>query len=253
LRGIRESTGEILVFVDDDNLLCEQYLDLCSLISLKHEQLGVWGGQVIPEFEEPPSSSIKPFLHMLALRELTRDRWSNHEDSWEVPCGAGLICRRYVAEAYFKKTSADPLRIGLGRKGSSLSSSEDLDIAFTACDLGLGCGLFVNLKVIHLIPAFRTKLRYLLRLTEQIAASGVVLHYVRTGQIQSESFLQRTMFWLRTLRRSPTVWLQSWYASRGKRLGKRLLFAYGIESISRAGTSNCLTLPDTNPEEMKSN
>ena len=251
LRGIRESSGELLVFVDDDNLLGPQYLELCKLISIKHPQLGAWGGQVIAEFEEPPSSAVKPFLHLLAIRELTKDRWSNHDDPWGVPCGAGLVCRRSVAEAYYHRTRTSPLGIGLDRKGSSLSSGGDLDLAFTACDLGLGCGLFVNLNVIHLIPTSRLRLDYLLKLSEQIAASGVILHYVRTGQVHSETILQRIMFWLRTLRRSPVIWIGAWHESRGNRQGKKLLTAGSSNTISNIETNNSLSLADTVSEKTR--
>jgi len=60
----------------------------------------------------------------------------------------------------------------LDRVGTSLLSAGDLDLAATACDIGLGNGLFTSLKLTHLVPRERLEENYLLRLTEAQALSG---------------------------------------------------------------------------------
>lgn len=161
LRGIAESTSEIIIFVDDDNVLDEDYLEVALRISKDFPFLGAWGGQTLPEFEVPPPEWTKPFWGYLAIRELDRDRWSNLLHQFETtPHGAGICIRREVAEKYAANVKLDPIRSKLGRKGAIdkdqiLLACEDTDLAYTACDVGLGTGLFKALKLAHLIPANR--------------------------------------------------------------------------------------------------
>jgi hypothetical protein len=71
--------------------------------------------------------------------------------------------------------SRDELRRSLGRTGTQLIGSEDSDLAFTACDLGLGNGIFCRLKLTHIIPRQRLQERYLLRLVESLTFSNTLL------------------------------------------------------------------------------
>src|SRR6516162_769771 len=50
LAGIRNSQGGILVFVDDDNVLAEDYLETASRIFSLGKELGVAGGTMEPEW-----------------------------------------------------------------------------------------------------------------------------------------------------------------------------------------------------------
>lgn len=176
LRGICESVGETIVFVDDDNVLDQGYLEQVMTISGQWRILGAWGGQIRPEFEEQPPEWTKPYWRYLAIHEFARDKWSNLAHQYETtPCGAGLCIRRSVAERYLEMVVLDPKRAKLGRTGRSLTSCEDIDIAFIACTIGLGTGRFISLKLTHLIPKQRLQEEYLLRLVKGIAYSSTVL------------------------------------------------------------------------------
>ncbi|MFH7024935.1 MAG: glycosyltransferase [Heteroscytonema crispum UTEX LB 1556] len=184
LRGIKEAVGETLVFVDDDNVLDPDYLEVTFKISKDFSIIGAWGGQVIPELEQEPPQWIKPdlknYLYSLACREFDRDSWSNllhqHETT---PCGAGLCVRKIVAEKYAELVHNDSKRADLDRKGQMLTSCGDTDLAYAACDIGLGTGQFTYLKMTHLIPPSRLQEDYLLRLTEGLSYSGTILESMR--------------------------------------------------------------------------
>jgi glycosyltransferase involved in cell wall biosynthesis len=166
LRGINEAIAETLVFVDDDNVLKTDYLEISLHISKAYPFLGAWGGQALPGFEESPPEWTKPFWYLLAIREFDRDQWSNLYEAGTDPHGAGMCIRKIVAERYANLVMNSPERTRLGRKGQALLCCEDTDMAFTSCDLGLGMGLFVTLKLTHLIPGRRLQEDYLLRLAE---------------------------------------------------------------------------------------
>lgn len=183
--GIKTSCADIIVFVDDDNILEPDYLENVLEISIKYSTLGAWGGQIRAEFEVLPPGWAKPYLPCLAIREFEQDKWSNllhqHETT---PCGAGLCVRKIVADHYVKLVQSDPKRLELDRKGNTLTSCGDSDLAFTACDIGLGTGQFVALKLTHLMPASRLEEEYLLRLFEGIVYSDTVLCSLR-GKLPS--------------------------------------------------------------------
>lgn len=180
LRGLQESRGELIIYVDDDNVLDPDYLAIAKKLHDEKPWLGAWGGRVEPEFEIPPPSWLRPYLPLLAINEVPLDQWSNYvTPAATPPCGAGICVRRCVAEHYRQETLTNPLRAALDRRGSNLSSAGDTDLAFTACDLGLGAGRFRALRLLHLIPKERLELAYFLRLVEGIAASQIVVRSLR--------------------------------------------------------------------------
>jgi hypothetical protein len=201
LRGIKESASEVLVFVDDDNVLEANFLEITLSISKDWLILGAWGGQIHPEFEVEPPEWTRPYWSHLAIREFTEDKWSNLTyPNHSTPCGAGLCIRKIVADQYTKLVFQDAIRAGLDRKGKLLTSCGDSDLALTACDIGLGTGQFTSLKLTHLIPARRLQEEYLLQLVKGIAYSSAILQSFRgvvTPQkpCRSERILKQYMRW----------------------------------------------------------
>jgi glycosyltransferase involved in cell wall biosynthesis len=180
LRGIREATGEILVFIDDDNILDANFLAEAVEIAGSYPNIGAWGGQNIPEFEECPAPWTRRYWGMLALREVSSDRWSNFPLVYEsTPVGAGLCVLRSVAAYYLSLHDQGKRDIILDRSGPSLCSGGDMDLAACAIDCGLGTGVFKSLRLTHLMPAHRLEEGYLLRLTEGVGFSGAIMDYYR--------------------------------------------------------------------------
>jgi len=62
LKGIRESRGELLIFVDDDNILSEDYLEIACNIADNYPDVGAFGGILKPEFEVEPDPSYLNIL-----------------------------------------------------------------------------------------------------------------------------------------------------------------------------------------------
>lgn len=194
LRGIKESQSDTLIFVDDDNVLYENYLEVALSISAEWPVLGAWGGQIFPDFEQAPPEWTKPYWRWLAIREFSQDSWSNLVGQYRTtPYGAGLCVRRIVAERYAKDVSNSSLRASMDRKGNSLSSCGDIDLAFTACDCGLGTGQFSRLKVTHLIPKSRIEEGYLLKMAESMSYSSTLLDYSR-GEKPTLSCMSQRIF-----------------------------------------------------------
>jgi glycosyltransferase involved in cell wall biosynthesis len=190
LRGIRESVGELLVFVDDDNVLAADYVGTALNLSLSNKCLGAYGGNIVGEFETPPESWIGIMFSIFAIVDVKHAHWQcspGTSAQLMAPCGSGMVIRKTVATYWAKMSTNDPLRRGLGRKGASLAGSEDIDMSLCACVLGLAVGRFPQLQLTHLIAARRLKREYLLRLAEDATFSDAILHYIWDGRVPTQN------------------------------------------------------------------
>lgn len=180
LRGIREAKGDLLIFVDDDNILDPDFLETAQRIASEKPYLGSWSGQCRGRFDEKPPEWTRRYWGNLAIREFTEDRWSNLPRLADtMPCGAGMCVRHEVAMHYLQLNESGQRGFQFDRTGDSLVSGGDNDLAACACDLGLGVGLMTNLKLQHLIPPGRLKADYLTHLAEGIHFSSALLDHVR--------------------------------------------------------------------------
>jgi glycosyltransferase involved in cell wall biosynthesis len=180
LRAVAEVQAELITFVDDDNVLHPSYLSESMLIAEQFPRLGAWGGQLFPEFEIPPAPGLEDLLEGLALRQFHQPRWSNF-DSSTCPYGAGLCVRASVAKRYASIANSDPIRRSLDRHGNTLIGGEDLDLAMTSYQLGMGTGLFPQLKLLHLIPRHRVESNYLYEICVGGAYAGHLVKFLHFG------------------------------------------------------------------------
>lgn len=200
LRGIAEAKGDLLVFVDDDNVLDPDFLEAALDTASKRPFLGAWSGQCRPGFEEPPAEWTRRYWGNLVIRQFDKDVWSNLPRLADtMPCGAGLCIRREVAQHYLLLNTSGKRSVQLDRTGTSLMSGGDNDLAACACDVGLSVGLISALKLTHLIPPVRLTEDYLSRLAEGIAYSSILLDGERGIPHPPRSALGRIADLVRTL------------------------------------------------------
>ncbi|MBK8510778.1 MAG: glycosyltransferase family 2 protein [Saprospiraceae bacterium] len=203
LKGINEASGEILLFIDDDNFIAHNYFTKVIALAAENTHIGAWSGQVKLVFEKKPEDWTRKYWGLLVHREFNKNLWSNLPNLAEtMPCGAGLIVRKIVGDYYFQLHKEGKRNIQLDRSGKSLFSGGDNDLAACACDLGMGVGLFHELILEHYIPANRLEKSYLLKLAEGISASGVVFKSFRNEFPEKNSIKKRTANQMRLLLKS---------------------------------------------------
>jgi len=201
LRGIRESTGDLLVFVDDDNVLDPDFLEVAQRTIAERPFLGSWSGQCRPAFETPPPEWTRPYWGNLVIREFDRDIWSNLPRlPASMPCGAGLCVRRNVALRYMDLHESGKRPFQFDRNRKLLLSGGDNDLAACACDEGLGVGLIASLKLTHLISPDRLTEDYLARLAEGIHYSSTLLDSEYGIVASRRTLLSRVADFLRIIR-----------------------------------------------------
>lgn len=192
IRGLRESQGDFIIFVDDDNFIDTDYFSAAAGIFKRCPFIGAFSGQATLEYDTEPEAWTRKYWGMLIYRKLEADVWSNiifNNDT--MPNGAGLCISRDVGERYVKLYDEGKRTFKLDRSQDSLLSGGDNDLAMCACDIGKGMGLFKDLHLKHFTPARRFTLEYLSKLAYGIYFSYAILLYMRTGRIDRDTFRRR--------------------------------------------------------------
>ncbi|HLP08139.1 MAG TPA: glycosyltransferase [Opitutaceae bacterium] len=188
MRAMREARSDLILFVDDDNLLAPDYITRGLDYATNRPDLGVWGGQLVPEFERPPAEWTRRWWSYLAIRPLERDLQAASPRDYEaIPPTAGEFIRRGVWERYLACVETDTRHLILGLRGSERISGQDTDIALCTFDLGLGAARFRDLVLTHIMPASRLEEPSLLRLVESISFATVVVEALRGGTAPAEA------------------------------------------------------------------
>ena len=176
--GLRNTSGEVIVWVDDDTVLAPDFLLQAARIAKEKPFLGVWGGSVVLELEKPVPDYIRPHLVLLTENHVEVEEWSNYHNCTPV-AGAGMCTRRVVGNRYLENYDSSPLRKLLGRSVNNMFSGEDWDFCKTAPELGLGVGRMPQLSLTHLIPERRTTEEYLLKIAEGHKFSAQIVLAIR--------------------------------------------------------------------------
>jgi glycosyltransferase involved in cell wall biosynthesis len=122
-RGIVESSGDILVFMDDDAQADENFLqEICHFFETTPDAKAC-GGRIYPDFESKQPEWMSRFLLPLTS---TLDKGNKIKlfKGTKYPVGANMAFKKEVFQQY------GMFNPDLGRKGNNLDGSEEKDIFF---------------------------------------------------------------------------------------------------------------------------
>ncbi|MEB3354651.1 MAG: glycosyltransferase [Cyanobacteriota bacterium] len=171
LRGIAQAQGEVLVWVDDDNVLDPGYLKAAVEAFRTNPRLGAAGGSSVACYTEPPPAWFVEGLVPLGCRDHGDQpvlmSWREHPPHYPsaAPIGAGLVIRREAIQVWADQVRNDGRRRAFGRTGKALSSGEDNDINLTLLAHGWELAYLPQLRLSHHIPAARLQEAYQQRLS----------------------------------------------------------------------------------------
>jgi glycosyltransferase involved in cell wall biosynthesis len=171
LRAIAEAKGELLVWVDDDNVVCADYLTQAVQAFDSHPQLAAAGGKSLPEYETEPPEWFEPDLVPLGVRDLGDKelfvQWAPNQPGYYpafAPIGAGMVTRRKPLAAWASAIQSDPRRLKFGRTGNALTSGEDNDMNLAMLAAGWEVAYLPQLSLTHLIAKRRLSFSYCAKL-----------------------------------------------------------------------------------------
>lgn len=166
LKGFNCASSNLILMVDDDNILADDYLKTVVSIFSSHPKIGAIGGKSLPIFEVKPPRYLKKFYNNLALRDLGDsiiiNQWANEYPA-SAPIGAGMALRKEALKNYLDKYTKGK-NILNDRTGYSLSSGGDNDIVMEVLKSEWEVGYFPELVLKHIIPEARMQVKYLARL-----------------------------------------------------------------------------------------
>jgi len=200
--GVNAARGDLIVFVDDDNVLCPSYLDGVRYAFGRLSQVGALGGKSLGQFESYPEPWVQEFFSLLALRDLGDKEFIFIPDTklgfdeypTIAPIGAGLAVRHLALERW-RQTASEFVS---DRVGTALTSGGDNDIVLHVLKSGWGVAYVPVLKLTHLIPSARLKPSYLERLNYGIQKSW--MHVLSLHGVNTFSPISRASAQLRKIK-----------------------------------------------------
>ena len=161
-----EARGEVLCFLDDDNIPDPDFVEQALRIFSERPKTGAVGGKLIGEWEKPASPLANVVaVDMLGVTSLGDDPFLITQPGWG-PAGAGLcirtdLLRRILADSSFCAGIS-------GRRGNSLSSGEDMALCVKVLQQGYERWYDPALRLRHQLSANRMELDYMFRLHEAV-------------------------------------------------------------------------------------
>lgn len=176
-RAIEEATGEIVGFLDDDNLPAPNWVVEAYKFAREHPQAGAYGSQIHGVFEVEPPQELKPIIFYLAIVERGPDPVEYEPRKNGVPPGAGLVVRRKVWQE-----CVPPRLFLVGRSGKSLlPTGQDAEALLYIHQAGWKIWYNPAMEINHLIPSWRLEKKYLMHLERNI---GLGRYYLRMLALQ---------------------------------------------------------------------
>lgn len=182
LSGVRAANTDLIVFVDDDNILNEEYIQESLKFHYQHPEVGCFGGRSIPEFETPPpqwffSTGIdlgcQNFGDKLHISNFRSKDFRVTSYPQFAPIGTGMVILKQAFLMYVEEVARDTRRLELGRKGQALTSGEDNDIILTIIKHGFEIAYVPTLQIRHIIPQKRYSQGYLSKMAFESNRSWV--------------------------------------------------------------------------------
>lgn len=180
-RGIRESKGDLLVYVDDDATVNTSYLRTYADFFAKHPDAAAAGGPILPVYESEEPGWMSHYTRQLITGKLYMGEEEKEFTHGAFPGGGNSCYRRSVFDA------VGLFNVELGRKGNSLIGAEEKDLYDKMTTQGIRFYYLPTAILYHIIPDKKLTDDYFQRLTYSI---GVSERY-RTRQIGTRKYLNR--------------------------------------------------------------
>lgn len=180
-RGVEESRGEILVFVDDDATAFEHYLSSIDKLFDEYPNVSACGGPIEPVYEAEKPKWLSHYTEQLLGGALYEGYKIKPFKNGKYPGGGNSAFRKEVFDKY------GLFNVELGRKGTGLIGAEEKDLYDR---LTRGNEIFYYLPqmgIFHYIPEKKLTIAHFKELTYSIGKS----ERIRTKAVSSKAFYNR--------------------------------------------------------------
>jgi glycosyltransferase involved in cell wall biosynthesis len=210
-RGITESKGEMVCFIDDDGFAYPDYIENLHKELEKNRAIEAFGGRIFPRYEEQKPKWLSKWL-MPLLSVLDKGNSIRLFKGRDYPIGANMGCKRSIL------LKAGAFNTELGRKGTELLGGEEKDFFFKVKKMNIPVFYLPNVTIDHIIPDQRLTVDYIKRMANGIGRSEQIRTKNKSFSAYTMALISELMKWFVTLLLSIYYvffhWEKSWMLLR---------------------------------------
>ena len=165
IRGVQNAQYSYIIFCDDDNILSPHYLEGMFNLMEQDNRIGAYGGCGIAEYLAQPHPLVIDFAKSYAL--------GSQKQNINFLYGAGLCIRYDIISKLYSSNNTFMLT---GRCGNSLLAGDDSEIIKQVLLQGYCIKSTDDLTFLHVLPAKRLTLSYLLKIQYGFGLSYPILN-----------------------------------------------------------------------------
>lgn len=183
-KAVAVATSPWILFVDDDNVIEEDYLETGLEYAAKHNDVGCFGGRIQLHPDTKVKNWIKPLLPLLAVRDYGDNEVVSRLDNWGpwMPPSAGLFIRNEIAKRFFEVVDNNVAYESLGRRGKQLKSGLDYMMVKEGPLMGYACAYVPELKLTHVLKPSRMTFGYMLKINWAYGRSHVTIRNIERNR-----------------------------------------------------------------------
>lgn len=169
--AFQHSRYDVVSLVDDDNWVCEDWVQSVADIMAEHPKVGACGGPIRPAYESAPPTWLGELIRNYAVGDqaaATGDVTESTGRLW----GAGVSIRSLAWNSIFANGTEFFLS---DRSGKELTSGGDSELCYRLRLAGWRLYYSNRMSLQHYMPAGRLRWDYLKRLYAGFGASQVIL------------------------------------------------------------------------------
>ena len=173
-KGIDMAKYDIVLYCDDDNILCPDYVYTMYTIMQNDKRIGAAGGKGIAEFQAKPENEVLKRISGYAVGSQLDGR-----TDWLF--GAGVTLRtELVRDVYYNQHC-----YLIGRKGDMLLSGDDSELVMSMVNRGYRIYPTDDVYYTHVLKAYRLTNEYCIRMHEGFVLPGIAIESMRAAMYET--------------------------------------------------------------------
>ncbi len=187
-RAVREARGELIGFLDDDNLPAPDWVAQAYSFAQMHPKAGAFSGQIHGDFEVNPPENFEKIQAFLAIREHGPTPHQFDPDNLRLPPAACLVVRK---KAWCE--SVPPRPFLTGKLPGVMVQGDDYEPLLYMHKAGWEIWYHPALHTYHQIPHWRLERDYLLSISRGCGLATCQLRLINANSWQKPIVIVRTL------------------------------------------------------------
>ncbi|MFP5272225.1 hormogonium polysaccharide biosynthesis glycosyltransferase HpsE [Coleofasciculus sp.] len=188
LRAVKEAQGELIGFLDDDNLPNPDWIAQAYSFAQEYPQAGAFSGQIHGDFEVAPPENFKRIQAFLAIREHGSIPHQFEPQNLRLPPAASLVVRK---KAWSESVPSRPTLTG--KLPGVMIQGDDYEPLLYMYKAGWEIWYHPELHTYHQIPRWRLEREYLLSISRGCGLATCQLRMINATPWQKPVIFIRTL------------------------------------------------------------